>query len=275
MFVRTVDELAAQGKVLTLVGGSTNAARLLTAADRMGFSYSDVRAAKGSDGVLWYKNHWEANYFLSGRSTLEDLTTGEKWTLEAGSLYVVGPNDRHRLVALEDEHHVSIFCPPLVGNERHDKDGAYEPSGPVPKTDKRIFVRHLSAMRAAGMEKTSASGMSRFVRLVTKADHIGFSFSDVRLNAGAEATLWYKHHWEANHVTAGAGEVTDLTTGQSWKLAPGTIYNVGPKDRHKIRCTADMQIISVFCPPLVGDEKHDADGAYPPTGPVPPGPNGY
>lgn len=275
MFVRTVDELAAQGRVLSLVNNTTTSARLLTAADGIGFSYSDVRAAKGSDGTLWYKNHWEANYFISGRSTLEDLTTGQKWTLEAGSLYVVGPNDRHRLIALEDEHHISIFCPPLRGGERHDKDGAYEPSGPVPKTDRRMFVRHAPEMRAAGFEKVSASGKSRFIRLVTKADDVGFSFSDVRLNAGAEATLWYKHHWEANHIVAGTGDVADLTTGQTWPLAPGTIYNVGPKDRHRIKVASDMQIISVFCPPLVGDERHDADGAYPPTGPVPPGPPGY
>ncbi|MCX7356300.1 MAG: ectoine synthase [Alphaproteobacteria bacterium] len=275
MFVRTVDELAAQGKVLTLVGGSTKSARLLTAADGLGFSYSDVRAAKGSDGVLWYKNHWEANYFISGRSTLEDLTTGQKWNLEAGSLYVVGPNDRHRLVAVEDEHHVSIFCPPLVGNERHDKDGAYEPSGPGPKTDKRMFVRHATEMRAAGKEVISVSGNSRYLRLVTKADEVGFSFSDVRVKAGAESTLWYKNHWEANYVVSGTGEVTDLTTGQSWKLAPDTIYNVGPKDRHRVRAATELNIISVFCPPLVGDEQHDKDGAYPPSGPVPPGPPGY
>ena len=27
-------------------------------------------------------------------------------------------------------------------------------------------------------------------------------------------------------------------------------------------------------PPLQGDENHDADGSYPPTGPIPPGPGG-
>lgn len=271
MFVRTVDELAAQGKTLTLVGGTTKATRLLTAADGLGFSYSDVRTAKGSDGTLWYKNHWEANYFLSGRSTLEDLTTGQKWTLEKGSLYVVGPNDRHRLIALEDEHHLSIFCPPLVGNERHDADGAYEPSGPVPKTGKRMFVRQAHEMP----EVVSVSGEARFIRLVTKADELGFSFSDVKVGAGADTVLWYKHHWEANHIVSGTGDVTDLTTGQTWPLAPGTIYNVGPKDRHRIRTKTAMHLISVFCPPLVGTERHDKDGAYPASGPVPPGPPGY
>jgi L-ectoine synthase len=69
--------------------------------------------------------------------------------------------------------------------------------------------------------------------------------------------------------------VTDLTTGQSWKLESGVGYNVGPKDRHRLRADTDMHLISVFCPPLEGHERHDADGALPPSGPVPPGPEGY
>jgi hypothetical protein len=34
-------------------------------------------------------------------------------------------------------------------------------------------------------------------------------------------TLWYKHHWEANHILSGTEDVTDLTTGESWTLEPG------------------------------------------------------
>ena len=36
-----------------------------------------------------------------------------------------------------------------------------------------------------------------------------------------------------------------------------------------------LHLVSVFCPPLRGDEQHDADGALAPSGPVPPGPPGY
>ena len=48
-------------------------------------------------------------------------------------LYVVGPNDRHRFRVTEDEHHVSVFCPPLRGDEYHDKEGGYAANGPGPK----------------------------------------------------------------------------------------------------------------------------------------------
>ena len=110
--------------------------------------------------------------------------------------------------------------------------------------------------------------------MLTKADGLGFGFSDVRFDAGAEAILWYKHHLEANHIISGTGEVVDLTTGQTWTLEPSTSYSVGPGDRHRVRATTDIHLVSVFCPPLVGDEQHDEDGALSPSGPVPPGPPG-
>src|SRR5438093_876737 len=132
MFIRTLDELAAAGRIKSLVNDTTRSARFLTAADGMGFSYNDNRVSKGSDAVLWYKHHWEANYIISGRGEVTDLTTGRSWTLEPGVGYNVGPKDRHRVRAYTDIHLVSVFCPPLEGHELHDADGALAPSGPVP-----------------------------------------------------------------------------------------------------------------------------------------------
>lgn len=276
MFVRTVDELARIGRVkFPMADDSFRSARFLTAEDGMGFSYNDNRARKGIDTVIWLKHHWEANYIVSGKGAVTDLTSGESWALEAGVLYVVGPNDRHRFQITEDEHHISIFCPPLKGNERFDKDGGYEASGPIEKTDRRMFVKRADDMRRAGKEMIVAAGQARTLRMLTKADGVGFSFSDVHFAKGAEATLWYKHHWEANHILSGAGEVTDLTTGQTWKLEPGMAYNVGPRDRHRVRAHSDLHYVSVFCPPLMGTEQHDEDGALSPSGPLPPGPPGY
>jgi quercetin dioxygenase-like cupin family protein len=272
MFIRTLDGLRAAGMIKLLVNGTTRSARFLTAADGMGFSYNDNRVEKGADTVLWYKHHWEANYIVSGGGEVTDLTSGQRCVLEPGVLYVVGPNDRHRFRITEDDHHVSVFCPPLRGDERHDKDGAYEASGPGPKTDRRMFVKRADEMRAAGQETVVAHGQARTLRMLTKADDIGFGLSDVHLDAGAEAVLWYKHHWEANHILAGTGEVTDLTTGESWTLEPGMAYNVGPRDRHRVRATSALHLLSVFSPALKGDEQHDDDGSLPPSGPVPPGP---
>ena len=276
MFIRTDDELDKLGRIRLPMGDDTfRSARFLTAADRMGFSYNENRANKGIDAVIWLKHHWEANYIIAGKGEVTDLTSGEKWPLEAGVLYVVGPNDRHRFVVTEDEHHISVFCPPLLGDEGFDEEGGYEASGPVEKTDRRMFVKRVDEMRRAGKEMVIANGQARTVRMLTTADGLGFGFSDVHLAAGAEAILWYKHHWEANHILSGTGEVTDLATGQTWKLGPSMGYNVGPKDRHRLRAHTDIHLVSVFCPPLVGNEQHDEDGALAASGPVPPGPPGY
>ena len=192
-----------------------------------------------------------------------------------GDIYQVGPNDRHSFEALEDEHHLSILCPALRGDERHDADGAYAASGPVPVTDRHMYVRSADEMRANGEEMVVANGAARTLRLLTKADALGFGVSDVHFDAGHSALLWYKHHWEANYIVSGRGRVEDLGTGESWALEPGILYNVGPKDRHRLSAESAMHLVSVFCPPLVGHEQHDADGALEPSGPVPTGPPGY
>lgn len=250
-------------------------ARFLTAADGVSFSYNENRTRKGIDTVIWLKHHWEANFLFSGELAVTDLASEERWALGAGDLYVVGPNDRHRFVVKEDIHYVSGFCPPLRGDEGFDKDGSYEPSGPIEKTDRRMFVKRADEMRREGKEMIAVDGQVRTLRMLTKADDIGFGFSDVHLAAGAEAVLWYKHHWEANHIISGTGEVTDIATGQTWKLEPSMAYNVGSKERHRVRAHTDMHLVSVFCPPLAGNEQHDKDGTLVPSGPVPPGPAGY
>jgi len=265
MFVRTLVELEAAGRVKSLAGGTASSARFLTAADDMGFSYNDNRASAGTDVVLWYKHHWEANYIVSGRGEITDLASGARWPMEAGVLYVVGPNDRHRFRILEDEHLISVFCPPLLGDEGHDADGSYTASGPVPNTSRRMFMKRANEMRAAGVEMVVANGAARTLRMLTRSDEVGFGLSDVHLEPGAETVLWYKHHREANHILAGTGEVTDLSTGESWRLEPGVAYNVGPRDRHKLRAITGLHLLSIFSPALQGDEQHDAEGTLAPS----------
>ncbi len=276
MFIRTFEELARLGRIKSpLPGDVVRSARYLTAADGMGFSYNENRFRKGTQSDFWMKHHWEATFIVSGKGELRDLTGGKSWPLDPGVLYVVGPNDPHRLIIKEDMVLTSTFCPALRGDEALDENGSYMPSGPLWHTDRRMFVKRADEMRNAGKEMIVANGEARTLRMLTKADDIGFGFSDVNFAKGAEARLWYKHHWEANHILSGTGEVTDQTTGETWQLGPGVAYNVGPKDRHVVRAHTDLHYISIFCPPLVGNEQHDKDGALSPSGPVPPGPPGY
>jgi L-ectoine synthase len=118
-----------------------------------------------------------------------------------------------------------------------------------------------------------AGGSARSVRALLHEDGVGVTLCDVNFTAGNETVLWYKNHWEANLILDGTGEVSDLTTGERWALAPGTVYMVGPEDRHRVAAASDLHLLSVFNPPLEGDEQHDAEGTLAASGPVPPGPS--
>ncbi|UVO30446.1 ectoine synthase [Bradyrhizobium arachidis] len=276
MFVRTVADVRAAGRERQISHGITTATRYLTKSDGLDFSLSCAckPAGRGSPQA-WYKNHWEANFIASGRGELEELSTGRRWPLEPRTVYVVGPNDRHKVHAFEDLLIVSVFNPPLVGGETHDADGAYPPAGPLPPglQDRRMFVRTVADVRAAGHERQISHGITTATRYLTKSDGLGFSLSTASKAAGQAAhQVWYKNHWEANFIASGRGELEDLSTSQRWPLEPRTVYVVGPDDRHKVHVFQDLLIVSVFNPPLIGDETHDADGAYPPTGPLPASP---
>ena len=272
MLVRTMEERRAEGWEKVLDSGRVRSLRYVSAADRVGFSLHLNQGGSGDGRQLWYKHHWEANYVVSGEALLEDLERGGRWPLQAGSLYTVGPRDRHRLAGQREVRLVSVFRPALRGDEGHDQDGAYAPSGEVPPGRERLFVRDAGALRAAGREMVVAGGQARSLRMLVRDDRVGFSLSDVRFSAGGRCDLWYKHHWEANLVIGGEGTLREAATGRTWPLRFGVLYLVGPRDRHRIECRRDMHLLSVFRPPLSGDEQHDADGALAPGGAVPPGP---
>jgi len=72
-----------------------------------------------------YKNHVEANMIISGTAILTNESSGETFTLEAGSTYTLDKHDRHTLQAKTDLTIVCVFTPALTGKETHDADGSY------------------------------------------------------------------------------------------------------------------------------------------------------
>ncbi|MCY4608312.1 MAG: ectoine synthase [bacterium] len=273
MFVRTLNERRRAGAEKVLCEGRARSTRFLTIPDGMGFTMSDVRVADGMSSVLWYRHHWEANYIVAGRGTVRDLERDRSWPLAPGTLYTVGPKDRHLVDPDDDLHVVSVFNPPLAGDEAHDSDGSYPPTGPVPVGRERMFVRTVDDLVRQGRQLSVAGGSATTVRMLLRDDRVGFSLSDVRLAAGSRNVLWYRHHREANYVLDGTGEVTDLGSGETWKMEPGMMYCVGPEDRHSMHARSDLRLLSVFCPALTGDEQHDAEGTLAASGDaLPPGP---
>ena len=272
MFVRAVDQLARAGKEVKWQDGDLwlRAVRLVTKSDLVGFSLADVRLSAGWEIDCHYKHHVEASFIISGSATLTDYATGKSRDVGPGDLYVVGPKDKHHVSTKTEMHAVTVFNPALVGNEKPDEDGAYPPSGEVPPAWAGESGRTMLFKRLADTRQISVSrGTATAYRYLTQEDGCGFTISTPRSPAGDGIVLHYKNHVEANYVIEGEGTAEDLTTGEKWDLYPGAMYFVGPRDRHQVNTPTGFYLISVFNPPLVGNETHDAEGGYPPTGPLP------
>lgn len=99
--------------------------RLLLADDAMGFSLHDTIIHSGTETTMWYRNHLEAVYCIEGTGTVEDLATGERHDVAAGTLYALDRHDRHVLRATTDMRMVCVFNPPCTGREVHDEHGTY------------------------------------------------------------------------------------------------------------------------------------------------------
>ena len=125
-----------------------------------------------------------------------------------------------------------------------------------------MIVKTAKDIEGGKGDTSLGGGDARTLRYLLRDDGVGFTVSDIRIEAGSEAVLHYKNHIEANLVIEGEGTVEDMATGEVHQLAPGTIYVLDRHDRHRARATTAMRLICVFTPPLVGGEVHDEDGSY-------------
>lgn len=94
--------------------------------DGMGFSVHKTLIRKGTKGHWHYKQHLEACYCISGKGILTSLDTGESHEITPDVIYLLDNHDNHTFEALTDVVLISIFNPPVKGNETHKEDGSYE-----------------------------------------------------------------------------------------------------------------------------------------------------
>lgn len=127
MFIRKLEEARNTARHIHSESGNWDSVRLLLAGDDMGFSFHITTLYAGTVNPMWYKNHYEAVYCVSGTAELEDLDSGTKYRIEPGTLYLLNDHDRHELRVGDaaDFVCVCVFNPPLRGTEVHDPDGAY------------------------------------------------------------------------------------------------------------------------------------------------------
>ena len=127
-----------------------------------------------------------------------------------------------------------------------------------------MIVRSLSDILNTAAHVKGEAFESR--RILLAADALGYSLHDTICKAGSTQRLHYKNHVETNYVIEGQGAVTNVATGETWPLGPGTVYVLDRHEAHDLRADTDLRILCVFTPALTGREMHDASGSYPAPG---------
>lgn len=124
MIVRTLkDAENSDRRVVTKTWEST---RMLLKEDNMGFSFHITTIYANTETHIWYQNHLESVYCMSGNGEIETLADGKVHPIEAGTLYILDKHDEHLLRGgSEDMKMACVFNPPLNGKEVHDENGVY------------------------------------------------------------------------------------------------------------------------------------------------------
>lgn len=118
MIVRSLKEII--GTSRDVDWGNGNSRRFLIEKDGMSYSLTDTITKAGTRSLLEYKNHLEACYCIEGSGEVHDTKTGEVHSISPGTMYALDKNEKHYLVAKdEDLRLVCVFSPALRGDESH------------------------------------------------------------------------------------------------------------------------------------------------------------
>lgn len=120
-----------------------------------------------------------------------------------------------------------------------------------------------STAEITGTERDVAGQGWRSKRIILGGDGVGFSFHETTIEAGTVHEFHYRYHVEAVWLIEGEGTLTDLNSGVTYELAPGSMYLLDDHERHRLEVRTDMRMMCVFNPPVTGQEVHDSEGVYP------------
>lgn len=126
-----------------------------------------------------------------------------------------------------------------------------------------MIVRRLEDVIDTDADVSATTWRSR--RLLRARDGLRFSLHDTIIHAGTRTEMEYKHHVEAVYCVAGVGTLTEVRTGKVHVVTEGTLYVLDGHERHVLEARSELRLVCVFDPPIVGDEVHGPDGAYPPS----------
>ncbi|RAU18419.1 L-ectoine synthase [Nitrincola tibetensis] len=123
MIVRHLKDCEASER--RVVSENWESTRMLLKDDQMGFSFHITTIYANTETHIWYQNHLESVYCMSGTGEIETLADGRVYPIEPGMLYILDQHDEHLLRATTEMKMACVFNPPLSGKEVHDENGVY------------------------------------------------------------------------------------------------------------------------------------------------------
>ncbi|MCC5849553.1 MAG: ectoine synthase [Verrucomicrobia bacterium] len=123
MIVRTLQE--AENSPRKIESDNWNSVRLSLKEDGMGFSFHITTIYAGTETPIWYQNHLETVYCISGEGEVETVDDGKIYPIRPGTVYILDKHDNHLLRAHKEMKLACVFNPPLHGKETHDENGVY------------------------------------------------------------------------------------------------------------------------------------------------------
>lgn len=123
MIVRTLEEC--ENSERRVVSQNWESTRMLLKDDNMGYSFHITTIYEGTETHIWYQNHLESVYCISGEGEVETLADGKIYPIKPGTLYNLNEHDEHLLRAAKEMKLACVFNPPLNGKEVHDENGVY------------------------------------------------------------------------------------------------------------------------------------------------------
>lgn len=91
--------------------------RFLLAGDQAGLTLTDIVLAPHVRATYGYDQHIEVAYCLEGRAEILDLASGERHSIEPGTLWVAPPGSRFEFEASSPTRLICAFTPPFAGHE--------------------------------------------------------------------------------------------------------------------------------------------------------------
>jgi L-ectoine synthase len=108
-----------------VVSDNWESTRMLLKQNNMGYSFHITTIYAGTETHIWYQNHFESVYCISGEGEIETLADGKVYPIRPGTLYNLDQHDEHLLRASSELKLACVFNPPLNGLEVHDENGVY------------------------------------------------------------------------------------------------------------------------------------------------------